>query len=688
MRHCNRRRVNSVLALASVALLGMRTQPVLAESDFSWSGFIRSETAVKTTGAENPFNQGGNPYNGVPVSRTSALFTDTATRNGVHLNNSINLQLFRAEINSIWKLNNNWSLQAKLRAIYDPGWYDEYNPGRIGSLAQTTPGGNPGGVYGRPDYFTFGSEGQHHPNPLEWAGQNYQVYFPALFLEYNRGPLDVRLGNQQIAWGQALFFRVFDVVDGLDLRRHSALDFASEEYSDKRIPALALRLSYQVSDAWLADGFVQKFQPTVYSNPNTPYNVIASQFTIHDLYRNYDSKVDFGARVKGELGPFGVQAMAVRRYNPDGVFRWTQSGVNRDLPGIPGTGALFADTPFEVDPSGVWSANEWFTYAGAARLNGVTALNSAVAEFPAAQALGAVVIPGNPKSAAAYAAAAQELNLFFQLSGSGLRGHLAREYFQESQFGLGTSYVVSAKPGSILDQLIINFEASYVPNRTFTNPSLSHDYIQKPEVSTALVMEKYQRFSQNFPATYLVFQWMHKSQSDLFGRYVGGMGGSESQVAQGYGGGWNALAFAFQQPFPSLVWRFDFAALYDTKGGILVQPAVRWKPSGGHHGGGILQLSERPSRGQRHQRQQQQHHRHSRFRRRDWHSAGIPVLGSECELVQNSARRRGGARGSGLRRDGRDGRRLRAVRHPREFHQRTARFEREEPGAHREQRRL
>jgi len=190
------------------------------------------------------------------------------------------------------------------------------------------------------------------------------------------------------------------------------------------------------------------------------------------------------------------------------------------------------------------------------------------------------VIPGNPNSAGSYAGAAGELNEFFQLSGSGLRGHLAREYFEEDQFGLGTSYVVSASPGSILDQLIINFEASYTPDRTFTNPSLSSDFIVKPEVSTALVMEKYQRFSTSFPATYMVFQWMHKSESDLFGRYLGGMGGLESKAAPGVGGGWNAVAFAFQQPFPSLIWRFDFAALVDTRGGVLIQPAVRWKPTG------------------------------------------------------------------------------------------------------------
>jgi len=582
MRYLNGRLTITILRLAGVCFASLVGPAAWADSDFSWSGFIRDETAFKNdySGDENPFNQRGNPFNGVTVTRTSPLFTDTATRTGVPADNKLNLEMVRGEFNSIWKFTNSFSLQAKLRAVYDPGVYEEYDPTHVNSLAQTTPAGNPGGLYGRPNYFSFGVPGMHNPNPLEWAGRNYQVYFPALFFEYNQGPVDVRLGNQQIAWGQALFFRVFDVVDGLDLRRHSALDFASEEYSDKRVPALSLRTTYQIRDGWLTDAYVQKFQPTVYSNPNTPYNVIASQFTIHDLYQQYDSKEDFGIRLKGELGALGVQAMAVRRYNPDGVFRWTESGVNRDLGLVPGTGALMAGTPFEVDPSGVWSANEWYTYAGMARLNGVTALNSAVTDFAAVRELGAVVIPGNPNSAGSYAGAAGELNEFFQLSGSGLRGHLAREYFEEDQFGLGTSYVVSASPGSILDQLIINFEASYTPDRTFTNPSLSSDFIVKPEVSTALVMEKYQRFSTSFPATYMVFQWMHKSESDLFGRYLGGMGGLESKAAPGVGGGWNAVAFAFQQPFPSLIWRFDFAALVDTRGGVLIQPAVRWKPTG------------------------------------------------------------------------------------------------------------
>ena len=39
------------------------------------------------------------------------------------------------------------------------------------------------------------------------------------------------------------------------------------------------------------------------------------------------------------------------------------------------------------------------------------------------------------------------------------------------------------------------------------------------------------------------------------------------------------VVFAFQQPFPNLIWRFDFAVLIDTAGGYLVQPGVRYRPS-------------------------------------------------------------------------------------------------------------
>jgi hypothetical protein len=278
-----------ILRIAGITLsLTLITSLAVAADDstggggfnFTWNGYVRSETAFRDSGEGNPNNQVTNPFNGVPVTRQGLGATDTVIRNGGTASNDINMQLIRLELDTAMKFNSNLILQAKLRAVADPGWYDQFSPSAVNSQAV-------GYLYGKPNYFVYDVQGNSHPQPLEWTGQNYQIDFPALFLEYNKGPLDVRLGNQQIAWGQAIFFRVLDVVDGLDLRRHSALDFASEEFSDKRIPALGIRSTYQISDGWLADAFVQKFQPSVVPNPNSPYNVIPSQFTIVDGYNDY-----------------------------------------------------------------------------------------------------------------------------------------------------------------------------------------------------------------------------------------------------------------------------------------------------------------------------------------------------------------------------------------------------------------
>ena len=545
-----------------------------SSSDTQINGFIRSETAFNF-GGTSPFNQQGNIYNGVAVQRNSPIASDTVVRapakNG---DETLNLQLFRGEVDSVTHFNSDLSLVAKLRAVFDPGWYDEFNPGSVNSHAT-------GSVYGDPNYFRYNVQGVGRPNPLEWTGSKYMIDLPSLFMEYNHGAFDLRVGNQQIAWGQALFFRVLDVPDGLDYRRHSILDYDPEEYSDKRVPALGIRASYQFQDNWLIDGYAQKFQPTINSNANTPYNQIPSQFTVVDKYANYDDKIDFGFRVKGEVGDVGVQGIYSHRYNPDGVYRWTQSGVDRDIPGLPGSGQLLACTPFEVDPTGVASAAEWNDYAAQARLNGLGGFNKAVSDFSCAGKLGAVVAPN-------LAVEKAELDQFFQLAGGlltgksagGLRGWIERDYKAEDDFGGGLSYTTSGKPGSLTDQLIINWEVLYTPNRTFTSPDLGQNFLKTNEWTSDVTFEKYQRFFDSFPATYLVAEFMYKSKSDLFGRYIGGMNGTPDSPATGYGGGFKAVALALQQPFPNLIWRADFSLLYDLQGGVLVQPAVRWKPNG------------------------------------------------------------------------------------------------------------
>lgn len=590
-------------------------------------GFIRSETAV-STGDENPNNQRGNIFNDRDVARQAYLppkmisdiaggslpaipglalpatgdwttvplgtvgFQDTVRRPIPDSSNRFNMHILRAETEVDLKYGSHWGIIGRARGIYDPGHYSEFDASSVSGLQGGISGGNPSLYAGNPNYFQYQVEGSNHPNPLEWSGRNYMVYFPALILEYTQGPLDVRVGSQQIAWGQAIFFRVLDVPDGIDYRRHFILDRAVEEYGDKRVPAPSIRATYQMTDNILLDGYFQKFQPTIYPNPNTAYNIIPSQFTVHDLYEQgeYNKKFSYGLRMKGDYGKWGFQAVAARRYNPDGVFRWTESGVNRNLPNTglgqlvnlayaaPGhmyssTGEALSHTPFEVAPGGVYSANEWYNYAAQARLNGTAGLNSSIAEFAASQDLFASVVDNQ-------AQATNELNTFFMAAGGSLRGHIAREYFQETNIGGGVSYVTESTAGSFLDQLIFNLEAMYVPDRTFTNPSLSRDYLHQKEWTVGLVADKWHRFFDEFPGTYIVMQAMHKTKSDLVGRSLQGYDGSEDKAAGGLSGGSNYFVMAFLQPFPNQIYQIEFATLYDFKGGVLAQPGLRWKPTG------------------------------------------------------------------------------------------------------------
>lgn len=571
--------------IGSGALLGLSV-PAFG-IDFSISGFIQHQVAVKLSEKENPNNQSGDPYNGkeVPLKPlgldlgslqavnqlltglslptindlTSPLFGQAVTlpptgyRNVRSTSNDLNLMMSRLEVNMQAVINANWSATATVRAVYD---WDPYNRVNSVNFYDTQFGANGGAT------------------PLEYADQNFMVDLPNATINFNSGSFYAKLGNQQIAWGEAVFFRVMDVPNGLDLRRHLIMDPGLEEYSDKRVPGLGLRMSYQVTPDWEVEGFVQKFQPSVFPNPSTPYNVIPDQFTLHERYRGFADDVwNVGGRIRGQLGDLGLQFIAVSRHNPDGAIRWTQSGVNKDIsPLLPGSGRTAAKTPFERDEQyGVKSQEEWFWYAGQVRLDGVQALNSAIDDFqPATGSLTAYNVGSSPGLARG------ELDTFFWLSG-GLRGHIERIFPYENVFGASANYVFGGPAGSFFEQLIARVELTYTPNKVFTAPSLSKDFLIEDEWAFAAVAEKWYRWSEDYPAAYLVAQYIYKSASDLFGRSINGFGGGMDGLHGGIEN-YQAVAFAGFQPSPSLEWRFEWAVLYDLRGGWYMQPGVRWKP--------------------------------------------------------------------------------------------------------------
>ncbi|HVT34800.1 MAG TPA: DUF1302 family protein, partial [Nevskiaceae bacterium] len=138
------------------------------------------------------------------------------------VDNVMNLQLIRGEGEMNVKFGPDLAFIAHLRAVYDPAVYKEFDAHSVdhtitaggaasgGLNSGGINGGDPHLYAGKPDYFDYITEGGRKGHRLEWTGRNYQIYLPTLVLDYNHGPLNVRIGNQQIAWGQALFFRVFD----------------------------------------------------------------------------------------------------------------------------------------------------------------------------------------------------------------------------------------------------------------------------------------------------------------------------------------------------------------------------------------------------------------------------------------------------------------------------------------------
>lgn len=639
-------RYRGMVPALALAVGGMLSSSVYAEGlieslveKTTFLGQFRIDAAFKTNSDQNPYNQNAFPYQNEEVSRQAFLppdlgggpwgttpipalpfvldtndtiiRDDRATAEDYDFN-QVNLR-FSGEMDM--RFNRQWRLNVKLRAVFDPVVHDGFDAmdvmndqggiakGRFDRYADT----------GETNFYQAKGRNGDNINPLEFAGRDYMVDFPTFIINYKSGKYDFRFGNQQIAWGQAIFFRTLDVANGLDLRRHLILDRAIEEFEDERVPKLALRATVQATQNILFDGFIGKFQPDILPNPGTPYNVIPAQFNKPlDNYHSggYDSKLDGGFRLKGDYGNWGWQAMYVSRYNPLGVFRWAESGIEKGLTPWGGTvgtavetgylakprcsgdqnpydnfcrlydsvGEALSHSPFTIGPGGVYSDKEWFATAASVRVNAVDVINAAIKDFPALRDVFASPVANVDEARAL-------LNTFFVGSGGSIRGNLQRDYYREDVFGLGFSYVTETEDNnSFWNQIILNLEAQYTPERVFTSPDLGKDGLESDEYIITLVAEKWHRWSESFPAAYLVGQFMHRSESDLVGLHLDGYGGNvgntEPKTPDGISSA-NYLVFAGFQPWPNRKFIAEWAFLYDVEGGLLAQPLIKWNPGSG-----------------------------------------------------------------------------------------------------------
>ena len=509
----------------------------------------------------------------------------------------------------------------------------------------------------------FGNRG----NLLEVNSNDILVDIPAFYFDYNKGPLWVRVGQQTIAWGEALFFRVFDVANGLDLRRHFFLDVAAEEYADERVASPGVRVSYTFRNGIELDGFVQMFSPTLLPTFNTTYNLVTSGFSWDNRIELDEAKftLNYGMRAIWPItDSLTIQAMAVNRRNPDGVTRWHDAPRTLDngrpnpfcagrtlaqtvaaLNGGPdfstilgspfgGTINLSAQevamlngtTPlsrtkytengcgsfFAPDALGGNGPSNWYDLAPYGRLDSAAAVAASIdltqisslesregfglpneyGNFNMNSRVNAKFTPGVDDAITRFGsikgAADNTLGAFYTGFGA-LRGWITREFKRETIFGFGGNYIFTSD-NEMLDQLVLRGEMSYTPDKQFTALDLSHNWIEEDEWTASIIAEKYHRWTDAVPAMFMVAEWMFKSESDLFGRHLSGSenkGGlnlnpdgtyKDDGIPDG-SDNFNAVVFAFQQPFPNLVWRLDMAFLLDLEGGWFFQPGVRYRPS-------------------------------------------------------------------------------------------------------------
>ena len=616
----------SMLALAGVPFVS----PAVSAFDVSVSGFIRQEMAYKLNNNENPNTTGGNHFNGKSYATKGDLTVLNGIPNGTIISgrrdlstdNDWNVFATKSEIDVNINISNNWTGFAKFRGYYQPDVFNNVDKSGFVDGDEGTD------LFGVPNH---GNEATH----LSVSGDDYMLDIPALYLDYAKGPLWVRIGQQQIAWGEALFFRVADMANGLDFRRHVIFDFGAEEYSDERMASPGIRASYQVDQNWEVEVFAQMFQPTILPTNYSPYNLIQSGFNMNKGYEEgfdkVDDQINGGIRIQGqnlgEDGSWGVQLFAVARHNPDPIFTLHPSGINNlAFPVLPdqttGDPLDFSSQPFIYEPggrAGTASPAEWFYNSGVGGVDGLDVVNGLINDFEWIRSFAELGLFMTPDANGDYittqaggghntlGGAIPEgingidfLELFWaagalgggttlegalgaldaNLGGSGLSGLMRVSYASENIFGFGVNHIVY-KEGSILDQLVMRFEMSYTPNKKFTN-NLRYEFIEEDEVLASLVFEKYHRFSDSFPATFMIFEYMYRKESDLLGRHLSGLGGTVTKRPGGgeQDRGWHGTVLAFQQPFPGLKWRLDGSFLYDFEGGFLFQPAVRYKPSG------------------------------------------------------------------------------------------------------------
>ena len=88
------------------------------------------------------------------------------------------------------------------------------------------------------------------------AGEPLDQIFREIYVDMFFKSMDVRLGKQQVVWGEAIGLRITDVVNPQDFR-----EFILDDFTDSRIPLWMAKLTYYVGDYTFTGLWIPFFEP-------------------------------------------------------------------------------------------------------------------------------------------------------------------------------------------------------------------------------------------------------------------------------------------------------------------------------------------------------------------------------------------------------------------------------------------
>jgi hypothetical protein len=351
----------------------------------------------------------------------------------------------------------------------------------------------------------------------------YEAEANEAYIDLRKGPFALRLGKQQVVYGEELGVQTLDQVDSLDFTKFQTFEIGALEYSDVRIGEWTAKGSYQLPDFSevginnsLITGFVSPdFQPDYFAAIGSQLNDEPAAEPIGDYgnLRKARNKIVYGAVASTTV--YGVDLTANFYATPDHVGWFALAPSKFD--GLP--------AGFKPDP------------------------------FAGQDFLGPAVGP---------------VDLLLQ-----------RRFSRDFIYGGSASYTIPTLdfPGAdILNGDIFHYSVAYTPHKTFwTGASIaSPPNVVKPtrigEINMTLDGERYIRWSQKFPSMYLLGEYNYKSRStvisDIYEPSLGHRGLS-------------TVVLSLTQFFPNNIWGTSIEAVCDTNvgGNWFMQPSVTYKPT-------------------------------------------------------------------------------------------------------------